>query len=69
MRFLITGGTGFVGSHLAEDLLARGQRGHVLDDPSTRSMDSIRHLETAPRFGDTIETCASASVIAEDSVI
>ncbi len=65
MRFLITGGAGFIGSHLAEDLLARGHRVHVLDDLSTGSMDNIRHLKTEPRFGYTIETCASAAVVAE----
>jgi UDP-glucose 4-epimerase len=65
MRFLITGGAGFIGSHLAEDLLARGHRVHVLDDLSTGSMDNIRHLKTEPRFGYTIDTCASAAVVAE----
>ncbi|MDQ3677269.1 MAG: GDP-mannose 4,6-dehydratase, partial [Actinomycetota bacterium] len=65
MRFLITGGAGFIGSHLAEELLARGDRVHVLDDLSTGSIDNVRHLKADPRFGYTIETCASASVVAE----
>ena len=65
MRFLITGGAGFIGSHLAEELLARGHRVHVLDDLSTGSIDNIRHLKGDPRFGYTIETCASAPVVAE----
>ena len=65
MRFLITGGAGFIGSHLAEDLLARGHRVHILDDLSTGSIDNIRHLKHEPRFGYTIDTCASASVVAE----
>jgi UDP-glucose 4-epimerase len=65
LRFLITGGAGFVGSHLAEDLLARGDRVHVLDDLSTGSIDNIRHLKADPRFSYTIETCASNSVVAE----
>jgi UDP-glucose 4-epimerase len=65
MRFLITGGAGFIGSHLAEDLLARGHRVHILDDLSTGSIDNVRHLKTDPRFGYTIETCASTSVVAE----
>ena len=65
MRFLITGGAGFIGSHLAEELLARGHRVHVLDDLSTGSIDNVRHLKADPRFGYTIETCASASVVAE----
>ena len=65
MRFLITGGAGFIGSHLAEELLSRGHRVHVLDDLSTGSIDNVRRLKTDPRFSYTIETCASASVVAE----
>jgi len=65
MRFLITGGAGFIGSHLAEELLSRGHRVHVLDDLSTGSIHNIRHLKTDPRFSYTIDTCASASVVAE----
>ena len=65
LRFLITGGAGFIGSHLAEDLLARGHRVHILDDLSTGSIDNVRHLSTESRFSSTIETCASASVVAE----
>jgi UDP-glucose 4-epimerase len=65
MRFLITGGAGFIGSHLAEELLRRGDRVHVLDDLSTGSIDNIRHLKADPRFGYTIETCASPSIVAE----
>jgi UDP-glucose 4-epimerase len=65
MRFLVTGGAGFIGSHLAEELLERGHRVHVLDDLSTGSIDNIRHLKANPRFGYTIETCASPSVVAE----
>ena len=65
MRFLITGGAGFIGSHLAEELLGRGHRVHVLDDLSTGSIDNVRHLKADPRFGYTIETCASPSIVAE----
>jgi UDP-glucose 4-epimerase len=65
LRFLITGGAGFIGSHLAEDLLARGHRVHVLDDLSTGSLDNVRHLDAEPRFSSTIETCAGAAVVAE----
>ncbi len=64
-RFLITGAAGFIGSHLAEELLARGHRVHVLDDLSTGSIENVRHLKADSRFGYTIETCASASVVAE----
>ena len=65
MRFLITGGAGFIGSHLAEALLAKGHRVHVLDDLSTGSIDNVRHLKADARFGYTIETCASPAVMAE----
>jgi len=65
VRFLITGGAGFIGSHLAEALLAKGHRVHVLDDLSTGSIDNVRHLKADARFGYTIETCASTAVVAE----
>jgi UDP-glucose 4-epimerase len=65
MRFLITGGAGFIGSHLAEELLAAGHRVHVLDDLSTGSIDNIRQLKADPRFNYTIDTCASPSIVAE----
>lgn len=44
MRFLITGGAGFIGSHLAEELLKRGEEVVVIDDLSTGSRDNIEHL-------------------------
>ena len=44
MKVFITGGAGFIGSHLAERLLERGDRVLVLDDLSTGSMDNIAHL-------------------------
>jgi len=65
MRFLITGGAGFIGSHLAERLLAGGHRVHILDDLSTGSIDNVRHLKEDPRFSYTIDTCSSAPVVAE----
>ena len=65
MKFLITGGAGFIGSHLAESLLAEGHRVHVLDDLSTGSIENVRHLKEDARFGYTIDTCANARVVAE----
>ena len=51
MRVLITGGAGFIGSHLAERLLAGGHEVAVLDDLSTGSMSNIDHLIGRPGFG------------------
>jgi UDP-glucose 4-epimerase len=65
MRYLITGGAGFVGSHLAEHLVGQGHQVHVLDDLSTGAMDNVRHLKEESRFRYTIETAASARTIAE----
>ena len=65
MRFLITGGAGFIGSHLAEGLLERGHQVHVLDDLSTGSMDNIRHLKERPGFGYTVDSAHSAPVVGE----
>ncbi len=65
MRHLITGGAGFVGSHLSEELLARGEQVHILDDLSTGAMENITHLRDHPGFGHTIDTAASAPVVAE----
>jgi UDP-glucose 4-epimerase len=63
-RVLITGGAGFIGSHLAERLLSEGCRVHVIDDLSTGSFDNIAHLETDSRFGYTIETILNQEVMA-----
>jgi UDP-glucose 4-epimerase len=65
MRYLITGGAGFIGSHLADKLLERGHRVHALDDLSTGSMDNIRHLKDQPRFGYTIDSSATPGIVAE----
>jgi UDP-glucose 4-epimerase len=48
--YLITGGMGFIGSHLAERLLAEGHRVIVLDDLSTGSLDNLRDLHGEPRL-------------------
>ena len=50
MNYLITGGAGFIGSHLADALLARGDSVVALDDVSTGSIDNVRHLLDHPRF-------------------
>jgi UDP-glucose 4-epimerase len=65
MRHLITGGSGFIGSHLAEELLSRGDRVHVLDDLSTGAIENIRHLRDRPGFDYSIDTASNASLVAE----
>ncbi len=65
MRVLITGGAGFVGSHLAEALLDRGDEVFALDNLSTGSIDNITHLKSNPRFHYTIDTVTNEPVLAE----
>lgn len=65
MRFLITGGAGFIGSHLSDELLRRGHAVHVLDDLSTGSIDNIAHLKDAEGFSYTIETAGNGPLVAE----
>ncbi|WP_372682895.1 GDP-mannose 4,6-dehydratase [Desulfosarcina sp.] len=54
MRVLITGGAGFIGSHLAEAYLERGDDVYIIDDLSTGSMDNIRFLQEDPRYRNKI---------------
>jgi UDP-glucose 4-epimerase len=65
MRYLITGGAGFVGSHLAEELLKRGHEVHIVDDLSTGSIKNIEHLKADKKFRYTIDTCANSRLMAE----
>jgi UDP-glucose 4-epimerase len=65
MRVLITGGAGFVGSHLSEVLLERGDEVFVLDNLSTGSIDNIVHLKGQPRFHYTIDSVDNEPVLAE----
>jgi len=50
MRVLVTGGAGFIGSHLCESLLERGQEVWALDDLSTGRLENVRTFERHPRF-------------------
>ncbi|MGI8874298.1 MAG: GDP-mannose 4,6-dehydratase [Egibacteraceae bacterium] len=65
MRHLITWGAGFVGSHLSDELLGRGEQVHILDDLSTGAIDNIRHLRGRPGFAYTIDSAANVGVVAE----
>jgi UDP-glucose 4-epimerase len=65
MRVLITGGAGFIGSHLSEALLDAGHEVFVLDDLSTGSIDNIDHLKSRPRFGYAIDSVTNEPVLAE----
>jgi UDP-glucose 4-epimerase len=63
LRVLVTGGAGFIGSHLAERLLGDGPSVHVLDDLSTGSMENIRHLCPRRLFGYTLDSCSDPQVV------
>jgi UDP-glucose 4-epimerase len=65
MQALITGGAGFIGSHLAQELLRRGDDVVVIDDLSTGSIQNIEPLKSHPRFRYVIETIMNRSVMAE----
>ncbi len=65
MRFLITGGAGFIGSHLAERLLSRGDRVVLLDNLSTGSMDNIRHLKSFEGMEYHLDNIENRQLVAE----
>jgi nucleoside-diphosphate-sugar epimerase len=65
LRHLITGGAGFIGSHLAEALLARGDEVFILDDLSTGSVENVRHLKSHPRFHYFFDSITNKHLLAE----
>jgi UDP-glucose 4-epimerase len=65
LRVLITGGAGFIGSHLADAYLKRGDEVLVIDDLSTGTIDNIQHLKSNPRFHYTIDSVHNQPVTAE----
>jgi UDP-glucose 4-epimerase len=65
LRVLITGGAGFIGSHLADAYLQRDCEVYVIDDLSTGKIENIQHLKANPRFHYTIESVHNQPVTAE----
>ena len=65
MRYLITGGAGFIGSHLADRLLSRGDRVVLLDNLSTGGMDNIRHLKSSDRLQYHLDNIENRQLLAE----
>jgi nucleoside-diphosphate-sugar epimerase len=65
LRFLITGGAGFIGSHLAERLLNEGNEVLVLDDLSTGSIENIRHLKRFDRMHYFLDSIENKQLLAE----
>jgi UDP-glucose 4-epimerase len=65
LRYLITGGAGFIGSHLAERLLVRGDRVVLLDNLSTGSMDNIRHLKVSGQMEYHLDNIENLQLLAE----
>jgi UDP-glucose 4-epimerase len=63
MRALVTGGAGFVGSHLSEYLLSRGDEVAIIDDLSTGSLANIQHLTDNPRFHFAVDTITNEVVM------
>ena len=63
MRALITGGSGFIGSHLAEKLIDEGWRVSIIDDLSTGSLDNIKTLLSHPNFHFAIDTILNEMVL------
>jgi UDP-glucose 4-epimerase len=65
MVSLITGGAGFIGSHLAESLIAKGDRVIVLDDLSTGSVENLRHLRSNPLLQCCFDSMMNRHLLAE----
>lgn len=65
MKYLLTGGAGFIGSHLAEALLDRQEHVTIIDDLSTGGIDNIQHLKGRKGFKYVLDTVFNRQVMAE----
>jgi len=65
VRYLITGGAGFIGSHLTERLLEQGERVVLLDNLSTGSMENIRHLKGSDHLEYHLDGIENRQLLAE----
>ena len=65
VRALITGGAGFIGSHLAEYLLDQGHQVHAVDDLSTGAIENLDHLRDREGFGHTVADVRDVPLMAE----
>jgi UDP-glucose 4-epimerase len=65
LRVLITGGAGFIGSHLSDAYISRGDEVFIVDDLSTGSIDNIAHLKKHPRFHYTVDSVHNQPLVAE----
>ena len=65
MRVLITGGAGFIGSHLAEKHLDRGDEVHLLDDLSTGSIENIQHIKDHPNLRYYLDSITNYQLTSE----
>jgi UDP-glucose 4-epimerase len=65
LRILITGGAGFIGSHLSDAYITRGDEVFCIDDLSTGSIENIAHLKGHARFHYTIDSVHNVPLVAE----
>jgi UDP-glucose 4-epimerase len=65
MKVLITGGAGFIGSHLSERHLQRGDEVYIIDDLSTGSIENIEHIKDLPSFHYYLDTVTNHRLVAE----
>ena len=65
MKVLITGGAGFIGSHLADELLKQGDEVYIIDDLSTGTIENIEHLKGELKFHYKIDTIFNVPLAAE----